>query len=242
VVVIPVPVGVTPEIVMFEFPLFVSVTFNDLLLPILTFPNARFVGFAPSRKVAATPVPLTGMESGEPGAVFVSDTDPFTRPADVCENTMLKEEFLPARIDVGSVRPLMLIPAPVGLAAEIVRVAVPLFVTVIVCELLVPVVTFPKLTVDGLAEICGWVPVPLKAIASGEPGALLVIETLPLVLPAVVGVNVAVNEVFALALIVTGTVSPLMLNPVPLAVAAVMVTLAVPEFVSVTDCDPLLPT
>lgn len=155
VVVIPVPVGVTPEIVMFEFPLFVSVTFNDLLLPTLTLPNARLEGFAPSRKVAVTPVPLTGMESGEPGALFVSDTDPLTRPAEVGENTMLNDEFLPARIEVGSVSPLMLTPAPVALAAEIMSVAVPLFVTVIVCELLVPVVTFPKLTVDGLVEICG---------------------------------------------------------------------------------------
>lgn len=71
---------------------------------------------------------------------------------------------------------------------------------------------------------------------------MLVIETLPLALPATVGVNVAVNEVFAPALIVAGRVSPLMLNPVPLALAAVMVTLAVPVFVSVTDCEPLLPT
>lgn len=140
---------------MFEFPLFVSVTFIDLLLPMLTLPNAILEGFAPNRKVAATPVPLTGIESGEPGALFVSDTDPLTRPADVGEKTMLNDEFLPARIEVGNVRPLILMPAPVGLAAEIVRVAVPLFVTVIVCELLVPVVTLPKLTVDGLVEICG---------------------------------------------------------------------------------------
>src|SRR3989442_6026140 len=35
---------------------------------------------------------------------------------------------------------------------------------------------------------------------------------------------------------------PLMVNPVPEALAAEMVTLAVPEFVNVTVCDPLLPT
>lgn len=154
-VVIPVPVGVTPEIVMFEFPLLVSVTFNDLLFPMLTLPNVRLVGFAPNRKVAATPVPLTGIESGVPEALFVSDTVPFTSPAVVGENRMLKDEFLPARIEVGNVSPLMLMPAPVALAAEIVSVALPLFVMVIVCELLVPVVTFPKLTVVGLAAICG---------------------------------------------------------------------------------------
>jgi hypothetical protein len=86
------------------------------------------------------------------------------------------------------------------------------------------------------------VPIPLNAIVSGEPGALLVIEMLPLGLPAEVGVNVAVNDVFAPALIVTGTVKPLMLKPVPVALAAVIVTLAVPEFVSVIVCGLLLPT
>jgi hypothetical protein len=154
-VVKPAPVGVTPEIVMFEFPLFVRVTFKALLLPILTLPKFKLVGFAPRRKVAATPVPLTGIERGEPEALFVSDTDPLTSPVDVGEKTILNVEFLPTAMEVGSVRPLMLTPAPVGLAAEIVRVAVPLLVTVIVCELLVPVVTFPKLTVVGLVEICG---------------------------------------------------------------------------------------
>jgi hypothetical protein len=40
------------------------------------------------------------------------------------------------------------------------------------------------------------VPVPLRAIAIGEPGALLVMEMLPFALPAVVGANLAVTEVF----------------------------------------------
>lgn len=151
----PVPVGVTPEIVMFEFPLFVRVTVRDLLLPRMTLPKSRLVGFAPNESVAETPVPLTGMDNGDPEVLFVSDTVPFTSPADAGEKTTLNDEFLPAAIDVGSVRPLMLTPAPVALAAEIVSVAVPLFVTVIVCELLVPVVTFPNPTVVGLVEICG---------------------------------------------------------------------------------------
>jgi len=60
-------------------------------------------------------------------------------------------------------------------------------------------------------------------------------EMLPLALPEVVGANLAVNDVFAPALIVTGTVRPLMLKPVPDALAAVIVTLAVPEFVRVMD-------
>jgi len=41
---------------------------------------------------------------------------------------------------------------------------------------------------------------------------------------------------------VSGVANPVMLKPVPEAEAAEMVTLAVPEFVSVTDCEPLVPT
>ena len=59
------------------------------------------------------------------------------------------------------------------------------------------------------------------------------IEMLPEVLPVAAGANLAVNEVFEPALIVTGVVRPDMLKPVPDADAAEIVMLAVPEFVSV---------
>jgi len=84
--------------------------------------------------------------------------------------------------------------------------------------------------------------VPLSDTVNGEPGALLVMETLPLALPVVVGANVAVNVVFEPSLTVTGSVSPEMLKPVPLVLAAVIVTLAVPELVSVKTSDPVPPT
>ena len=83
---------------------------------------------------------------------------------------------------------------------------------------------------------------PLSAIAIGEPGALLVTDMLPLALPADPGANLAVTEVFWPARIVTGTVSPLMLKPGPVTLAAEIVTLAVPVFDNVIGTDPLLPT
>lgn len=86
---------------------------------------------------------------------------------------------------------------------------------------------------DGLAESVPWVPVPVSAIKAGDPGALLVIETLPVTAPEAVGVNFAVKVVFAPALIVAGTVKPLMLKPLPVAVAAVIVRAASPVLVKV---------
>lgn len=70
---------------------------------------------------------------------------------------------------------------------------------------------------------------------------MLAIETLPLALPGEVGANFTVNEVLEFALMVCGALSPLMLKPVPVTLTAEMVTLAVPEFVSVTEVDALAP-
>jgi hypothetical protein len=41
-----VPMTVTPEIVTFELPVFVSVVFSELVPPTFTFPKIKFVGFA----------------------------------------------------------------------------------------------------------------------------------------------------------------------------------------------------
>jgi hypothetical protein len=58
----------------------------------------------------------------------------------------------PALIVIGiPVSPLMLKPVPVTFAWEMDTAADPVFDKVIVCELLLPVVTVPKLAVEGFA-------------------------------------------------------------------------------------------
>lgn len=66
--------------------------------------------------------------------------------------------------------------------------------------------------------------------------------TLPLAAPAAEGANLTENEVLCPAVSVRGNVNPLMLNPVPVADAAEIVTLVPPLLVSVSDCVLLLPT
>ena len=83
---------------------------------------------------------------------------------------------------------------------------------------------------------------PDKVIAAGEPGALLTTEILPDAAPADVGAKVAVNEALLPAAMLIGIVAPLMLNPVPEAVAWVTVRVALPEFVKVIVWGALLPT
>jgi hypothetical protein len=64
----------------------------------------------------------------------------------------LKVLVAPALIVIGiPVIPLMLKPVPVTFACEMDTAADPVFDRVIVCELLLPVVTVPKLAVEGFA-------------------------------------------------------------------------------------------
>src|SRR5437899_7518992 len=140
--------------------------------------------------------------------------------------------------------PLALKPAPVTVTPEMVTLEFPLLVSVTGNPLLPPTFTLPKLRLVGLAASrnVASTPVPLRARVRGEPGALLVMETLPLALPVAEGANCALNVVFCPAASVSGRDKPLMLKPVPEALAAEIVTLAVPELVNVTVCDALLPT
>jgi hypothetical protein len=192
----PAPVAVTLVIVTFEFPLLVKITLKLLLLPSFTLPKFKLVGLAPSKTVAAAPVPLKGIASGELGPLLTRDTDPLTLPVVVGANAALKLVLAPAAIVAGIESPLIVKPAPDALAAEIVTLAVPLFFRLMVCELVLPVTTLPKLTLEGVGVSCACVPVPLKGIVSGDPAALLVMEILPLALPADVGVNVALKVAF----------------------------------------------
>jgi len=231
----PAPVGVTFAIVTFEFPLLVNVTLKVLPLAIGTLPKLKLVGLTPSNWVEASPLPLKEMASGELGPLLTKETDPLTLELEVGENATLNVVLPPAAIVVGTARPLMPNPVPDTFACEIVTLAVPLFFRLIVCVLVLPIATLPKLMLAGVGVSCACAPVPLKAIVSGDPGALLVMEMLPEALPAAVGANFTLKVVFWPALRVSGAVIPLKLKPVPEGLAAEIVTLAVPVFVNVTD-------
>jgi hypothetical protein len=176
------------------------------------------------------------------GPLFVIETLPLALPAEVGENLAVNEVLCPAPSVKGVDIPLTLKPVPDALACEIVRLALPEFVRVTVWGLLLPTFTDPKFTLEGLAASCPWVPVPDRAIAAGEPGALLTIEMLPEAAPAEVGAKTAANEALLPALMLIGIVAPLTLNPVPEADACVTVRVALPEFVKVIVCGMLLPT
>ena len=122
---------------------------------------------------------------------------------------------------------------------EMVRLVFPLLVIVTLLEPELPTLIPVKLTLAGLAERVteAATPVPFRATAFGELGALLEMRTLPDKLPAAVGANNAAKVAVAPAASVAGVFKPLTLKPEPLAAICEMVSVAVPVFVSVKFCD-----
>jgi hypothetical protein len=85
-------------------------------------------------------------------------------------------------------------------------------------------------------------PVPDSVIESGELVALLATETLPVALPEVDGVNVAVKVAICPGLRINPEDTPEALKPAPETVTFEIVMVEFPALVSVTFCVPLLET
>ena len=70
-------------------------------------------------------------------------------------------------------------PAPLELSCDMVRFAVPVFVTVTVCDFVCPSTRLPKLRLAGETLIPGCTPVPDKLKPGAAPGASLTSATVP---------------------------------------------------------------
>jgi hypothetical protein len=231
----PVPVIAAWVIVSVEVPVFFSCTVCEPVEPAVTEPKVTLAGV--TLNPACTAVALAAMLSVCP-CVVTKATVPFAAPCAAGANCTLSVALCAGAIVVGVVIPLAEYPAPLTVICETLAVVFPMFVTVTFCDAVVPMVTFPKFQLDGVAvsvELVA-VPVPDNAIATGEFGALLTTNRLPLKVAAVSGANCAVKVLLCPAPIVSGVVTPVMLNPVPLAVTWLTVKLAVPVFVNVIVC------
>ncbi len=234
----PAPAALSCEIVRLALPVFFSVIVCEPVLPTGTLPKPTLDGVTVS--CGCVPVALRATVVGEPDAFVVNEMPPETAPGEVGVKTALSVALLPAEI-VCDEKPGILNPVPVALPCETARLALPVFVRVTVCELLLPTATLPKLTLDGVTDSCDCAPVALRAIVVGEPGAFVVSEMLPETLPAEAGANTALNVALLPAEIVCGE-KPGMVNPAPVTPPCEIVRLALPAFFSVTVCELLPPT
>jgi hypothetical protein len=183
----PAPAAITLESVTFAFPLFVSVTPSEAVVPTKTLPKSKLLVLELKSAVDAKAVPLVEIINGDPGALLASEITPTLFPAELGANTMLNVALCPAAILIGRTSPDVPKPAPLTFAAEIVTLALPPFCNVIVCELLDPAVTIGKLALIGVAESCAcgvFVGVGVAGIA-GAVGTLLLAEGFdPITTPA----------------------------------------------------------
>jgi len=132
---------------------------------------------------------------------------------------------------------------PLAAAAEIVRLVPPVLVRVSVSDFEVPTWMLPKARLVEFAVRAPCVtPVPESGMLKLGFAPFEVTLTLPLAAPLAVGEKSTVKDVLWPAANVKGKVSPLKLNPVPLAAAAETVRLVPPELVRVPDKLVLLPT
>ena len=168
---------------------------------------------------------------------------PLALTADSGVNRALKVTLAPGLSTSGTFNPLMLNPVPVAVACEIVTLDPPVLVSESVKVRLLPTWALPKARLAGL-EV-SWpaaVPVPESETVKVELDALETTVMPPFTLAADCGVNTALKGTLAPGLRTNGTLSPLMLNPVPVAVACEIVTLDPPELVSESVKVRLLPT
>jgi hypothetical protein len=168
---------------------------------------------------------------------------PLTLTADCGLNRALKVTLAPGLSTRGTFSPLMLNPVPVAVACEIVTLDPPVLVSESVKVRLLPTWALPKARLAGL-EV-SWpaaVPVPESETVKVELEALDTTVMPPFALAADCGVNTALKGTLAPGLRTNGTLSPLMLNPAPVAVACEIVTLDPPVLVSESVKVRLLPT
>jgi hypothetical protein len=189
-----------------------------------------------STEWALTPLPASVTTLGEFEASLVIERLPLALPVASGLKVALKAELCPPDRVRGRERPLRPKPLPLAVACEMMTLIVPALVSVTLCVLLVPTLTFPKLILVGLAVRRTLAPFPESDTVVGEFAALLTTSTLPVTLPAAWGANLVVNVAFCPAPRVRGRERPLRLKPAPVTTAWESVAEEVPVLVRVTVC------
>jgi len=193
---------------------------------------------------AATPVPDKLNGAREPDALLAMEMLELAAPAVVGAKVTFSVAEFPAAIVAPAARPVAVNPLPGVLTDEIVTVAVPVLVTVEDSWLFFPTVTFPKGKLAGFNvsfPTGAAVPVPDRLIVVGEAGSLLVTETVPVSVSAVVGEYVTVRAADCPALMVAGVVIPETPNGAPFTVIMLIFRSDPPELVSVTVEESFVP-
>jgi hypothetical protein len=139
-------------------------------VPIGTLPKLRLGGVAASEP-GFVPLPVTAAVRVEFVAVEPMAMLPAAGPAALGANVTCSVALWPDDKVIGSVSPLRLNPEPEIVAAEMVALVPPEFVNLVVWLWLVPTVTVPKLTLDGVNASCPAVVPSPETVTAAVVGA-----------------------------------------------------------------------
>jgi len=238
----PVPVALICEIETLEFPVLEIVTFCAAVDPVARLPKLNDAGETESWSVLTMPVPASGIASEEFGALLMSVMLPEKAAAELGAKPTANEVDPPGGMDSGNVNPVELNPVPTREACVKLSAAVPGFRMVTVWVAVADTLTLPKLTLDGVTEICGCTPAPPREIVAGELVAVLTTLILPAALPATEGAKITLSGRLWPAARVAPAEKPVTVNPAPVMFTCEIVTLPVPVLVNVTGDEAELPT
>jgi hypothetical protein len=241
-----VPVTAMLEMVRVAPPVLVNVTDCEALdVPTGSLPKDKLV--AESETAAGlTPVPVRVIDCGDPAPLSVMVMAAVSAPAAVGSKWPWMVQLAPDATEAPQLFPNAKEDAfvPVTAMLEMVRVAPPVFVRVTDCEALeVPTGSLPKVKLVADSDTAGAaMPVPLNATECGDPLALSVMETAAVSAPAAVGAKCPWIVQFAPA---ARLVPQLLPNAnedafVPVTATLEMVSVPLPMFVRVIDCDALV--
>ncbi len=189
----------------------------------------------------AAPVPVKDAETGELEALLTNDTLAEAVPLACGANVIVTGALWSAARVMGNETPLSLNSEVLAVPEETVTLD-PLALMVAVRLVDCPTITVPKLKVPGETLNCpAAVPEPASAMVKFGFEASETTEMLPLVDPAEVGAKATPKVKLCPGDRTIGKLSPVTLNPLPVTLACVTVTLEPPELVKISDRVVLLP-
>lgn len=192
--------------------------------------------------IGAVPLPATASVNVESEALLRNEMFAEAAPLVCGVKVTVNGTLWPAARVMGTEIPLTANSELLDDTEETVTPA-PLAISVPVCVVLVPTTTLPKLRLLGFVASCPTLlPVPVNAIFRFGLEAFEVSARVPFIVPAVVGANETVKVTLCPGAKACGRLSPVRLNPVPETATWMMLRLLPPEFVKVSNCEPVPPT
>jgi hypothetical protein len=164
----PVPLTQIFDTVTSVFPVFVSVTLCDAVLPALTVPKFTLVGPTAIASFAAATVPAIGTAAFIVAVLVITERLPLNVPAALGVNCTVRLLLVPGFNNVDPENPLIPKPEPLATTPVTVSGSSPVFANCRVCELCTPTTAEEKSILEGVTTRRAEDTIPGVPLAIGD--------------------------------------------------------------------------